>query len=108
MDSKVEQLVEELWEHIVESLTTESKKTVQGPIPWVRIHNLPEHVYFSHQQHVIAGRQACQTCHGPVEEMEVVEQYSTLSMGWCINCHRATNVDFSNRSEERRVGIWCI
>lgn len=97
MDAKGEQLVEDQWNHIVESLTTESKPMVQGPIPWVRIHNLPEHVYYNHQQHVIAGRQACQTCHGPVEEMEVVEQYSTLSMGWCINCHRATNVDFNNK-----------
>lgn len=63
------------------------------PVEWVRIHNLPDFVYFSHQQHVVAGGQQCQTCHGPVEEMEEVYQYNDLSMGWCINCHRQTEVD---------------
>lgn len=96
MDSKGEKLVEDQWNHIVESLTNEVKDKVQGPIPWLRIHNLPDHVYFSHQQHVVAGGQACQTCHGPIEEMEVVSQYATLSMGWCINCHRQTSVNFNN------------
>ena len=62
------------------------------PIEWVRIHNLPDHAYFNHAQHVVVGGQQCQTCHGPVEEMEVVYQYSTLGMGWCIECHRETKV----------------
>jgi len=66
----------------------------QKPIEWIRIHNLPDHVYFNHAQHVTAGKQECQTCHGPIEEMEKVYQYSTLGMGWCINCHRNTSVDF--------------
>ncbi len=66
----------------------------EKPIEWIRIHNLPDHVYFSHAQHVTAGNLECQTCHGPVEEMEKVYQYSTLGMGWCINCHRNTEVDF--------------
>jgi len=66
----------------------------EQPIEWVRIHNLPDHVYFNHAQHVTAGKQECQTCHGPIEEMEVVEQHSSLGMGWCINCHRQTEVDF--------------
>jgi len=61
-------------------------------IEWVRIHNLPDHAYFNHAQHVTVGGIECQTCHGPVEEMEVVYQYSPLSMGWCINCHRETKV----------------
>ena len=61
-----------------------------------RIHNTPDHVFFSHAQHVTAGQIECQTCHGPIEEMEVVKQYSTLSMGWCINCHRKTEVQFAN------------
>lgn len=65
------------------------------PIEWVRIHNLPDYVYFSHAQHVKVGGIACQTCHGPVEEMEEVYQYSDLSMGWCINCHRQTKVDLT-------------
>jgi hypothetical protein len=65
------------------------------PIEWVRIHNLPEHVYFNHAQHVVAGKIECQECHGPVEEMDVVEQHSPLSMGWCLDCHRKTEVKFT-------------
>lgn len=65
------------------------------PIEWVRIHNLPDLVYFNHAQHVKVGGVACQTCHGPIEEMEEVYQYSDLSMGWCINCHRQTKVDLT-------------
>lgn len=63
------------------------------PVEWVRIHNLPDFVYFNHQQHTKAGGIACQTCHGPIETMEEVYQFSPLSMGWCINCHRETKVD---------------
>ena len=62
------------------------------PVKWVRIHNLPDFVYFNHAQHVQVGQIECQTCHGPVEEMEIMYQYSPLTMGWCINCHRETNV----------------
>jgi mono/diheme cytochrome c family protein len=63
-------------------------------IEWVRIHNLPDHVFFSHAQHVRAGKVQCQTCHGPVQQMNEVKQFAELSMGWCINCHRSTKVDF--------------
>ena len=56
-------------------------------IPWVRVHKLPDYVYFDHRAHVAAGV-TCQTCHGPVESMERVRQSETLSMGWCVNCHR--------------------
>lgn len=66
------------------------------PVEWVRIHNLPDHVYFNHAQHVTAGKVECQTCHGNIQEMAVVAQHSPLSMGWCINCHRETEVDMSN------------
>ena len=62
------------------------------PIQWVRIHNLPDLAYFNHAQHVKVGGIECVTCHGPIQEMEVVQQYSTLTMGWCINCHRETVV----------------
>ena len=68
----------------------------QKPIQWVRIHNLPDLAYYNHSQHVNVAGLECQTCHGPVEEMEVVEQYSPLTMGWCINCHRETKVDTDN------------
>ena len=64
------------------------------PVEWIRIHNLPDHVYFNHSQHVKVGGIACQSCHGPIQEMEEVYQYAPLSMGWCINCHRNTEVNF--------------
>ena len=64
----------------------------QKPIEWVRIHNLPDHAYFNHSQHVVTGGLECQDCHGPVEEMDVLYQYSELTMGWCIDCHRETEV----------------
>jgi mono/diheme cytochrome c family protein len=63
------------------------------PIEWIRVHNLPDLAYFNHSQHVKVGGLECQTCHGPVETMEVVYQYSTLTMGWCINCHRETDLN---------------
>jgi mono/diheme cytochrome c family protein len=62
------------------------------PIEWVRVHNLPDLAYFDHSQHVAVGGIACQTCHGPIEEMEVVSQHSSLTMGWCIDCHRQTEI----------------
>lgn len=63
------------------------------PIEWIRVHNLPDLAYFNHSQHVKVGEIECQTCHGPIEEMEVVYQYANLTMGWCINCHRETDVN---------------
>lgn len=63
------------------------------PIKWVRIHNLPDLAYFNHSQHVVVGNIQCETCHGPVQEMDVVRQHSLLTMGWCIDCHRTTNVN---------------
>ena len=62
------------------------------PIEWVRVHNLPDLAYFNHAQHVAVGGVECQTCHGPIQEMEVVGQHSTLTMGWCIDCHRQTEI----------------
>lgn len=73
------------------------------PIEWVRIHNLPDLAYFNHAQHVNVAGLECEECHGPIKEMEEVRQYSTLTMGWCINCHRETEVkhakdnDYYNR-----------
>lgn len=72
---------------------TEQKYTGEtSPVKWVRIHNLPDFAYFNHSQHVSVAGIECQTCHGPVEEMEIMYQHSPLTMGWCINCHRETNV----------------
>ncbi len=56
-------------------------------IEWVKVHMLPDHVNFNHQAHVAKGVN-CSTCHGPIEKMAKVYQYSDLSMGWCVNCHR--------------------
>ena len=66
------------------------------PVKWLRIHNLPDFAYFNHSQHVTVAGVECQTCHGPVEEMEVMEQFAPLTMGWCINCHRETNVNLES------------
>ena len=63
------------------------------PIEWVRVHNLPDLSYFNHSQHVAVGGIECNTCHGPIEEMDIVYQYAELTMGWCINCHRETDVN---------------
>lgn len=63
------------------------------PIEWIRVHNLPDLAYFNHAQHVNVGNVACQTCHGEIEKMEVVEARSSLTMGWCIDCHRRTEVN---------------
>ncbi|MCC6421569.1 MAG: hypothetical protein IT429_25400 [Gemmataceae bacterium] len=60
-------------------------------IEWVKVHNLPDHASFDHRAHVAAGV-ACQKCHGPVETMERVRQVESLSMGWCVNCHREANI----------------
>jgi hypothetical protein len=62
----------------------------RNAIAWIKVHNLPDFVYFDHRPHVNAGV-ACQACHGPVESMERVRQVQDLSMGWCVNCHRGVN-----------------
>jgi mono/diheme cytochrome c family protein len=81
-----------------EGISTEIAKLYDAydnnkPIEWVRVHNLPDLAYFNHSQHVVVGGIECQTCHGPIEEMEVVYQHSALTMGWCIDCHRNTEVN---------------
>lgn len=77
-------------------------------IPWVKIHNLPDHVYFNHSQHVKVGKQQCQTCHGNIQEMPEVKQFSDLSMGWCINCHRESKVDFYNKETKEGNKFYSI
>lgn len=77
---------------LLEKQTAEIEKLVeavqqQRPIRWVKIHNLPDFVYFNHSQHVLSGV-ACQQCHGPIQDMDRVRQESPLTMGWCLDCHR--------------------
>jgi mono/diheme cytochrome c family protein len=86
------------WDETNQEYTGESQ-----PVKWVRIHNLPDFVYFNHAQHVEVGEIACQKCHGPVEEMEIMYQYSPLTMGWCINCHRETNVKVENNEYYTKI-----
>ncbi len=96
LDDEGEDHVASQWDGIVDALTNNQKKKIQGPIEWTRIHNLPDHVYFNHSQHVAVGKLECQRCHGKVEDMEVLGQHAPLSMGWCINCHRETEVKFGD------------
>ena len=98
LDQKGERIMEDQWNGIVSALTRPEvdDNEIFGPIPWVRIHNLPDHAYFNHSQHVSVGKVECQTCHGQIQEMEVVYQASPLSMGWCVNCHRQTEVQFAD------------
>lgn len=72
--------------------------TKARPIQWVRVHNLPDFVYFNHSQHVVVAGLRCQTCHGPVETMKEVYQYSPLTMKWCIQCHKRTNVNMKGNA----------
>jgi len=65
-------------------------------VEWTRVHNLPDFVYYNHSQHVSVAGLECQTCHGPVEKMHRVEQFSPLTMDWCISCHKETNVQMEN------------
>ncbi|WP_310379397.1 c-type cytochrome [Flavobacterium sp.] len=75
------------WDKATQSYTGKTE-----PVKWVRIHNLPDFVYFNHSQHVTVAGIECQTCHGPVETYEIQKQFAPLTMGWCINCHRKTDV----------------
>ena len=73
------------------------------PVKWVRIHNLPDFAYFNHSQHVSVGGIECQTCHGPVETMEVMYQFAPLTMGWCITCHRETEVKVEDNAYYTKI-----
>ena len=86
------------WDEETQSYTGETE-----PVKWVRIHNLPDFAYFNHSQHVTVAGVDCQKCHGPVEEMEIMYQYSPLTMGWCINCHRETNVNVAGNEYYKEI-----
>jgi mono/diheme cytochrome c family protein len=73
------------------------------PIQWVRVHNLPDLAYFNHSQHTVAGGIECKRCHGQIDSMEVVKQFSNLTMGWCINCHRETAVNGKDNAYYNRL-----
>jgi mono/diheme cytochrome c family protein len=73
------------------------------PVKWIRVHNLPDFVYYNHSQHVSVAGIDCQTCHGPVEEMEEVYQYSPLTMAWCLDCHKKTNVNVQSNEYYTKI-----
>ncbi|MCC6369755.1 MAG: c-type cytochrome [Bacteroidia bacterium] len=75
----------------------------QNPLKWIKVHNLPDHVYFNHSQHVVVGKVECVTCHGDVKAMTVAEQKSPLTMKWCIECHRKTEVAMSGNAYYDRL-----
>jgi len=81
------------WDPATQSYTGNTQ-----PVEWVRIHNLPDFAYFNHSQHVTVAGIQCQKCHGPVEEYEVMYQFAPLTMGWCINCHRETQVTMTGNA----------
>jgi len=76
---------------------------VQKPVQWVRIHNLPDFAYFNHSQHVTVAGVKCQQCHGPVEKMDEVKQYAKLTMGWCINCHKTTDIKMKGNGYYKNI-----
>jgi mono/diheme cytochrome c family protein len=78
--------------------TQKYDSTKTKPMQWVRIHNLPDLAYFNHSQHVKVAGLKCQTCHGPVQEMKEVYQYSPLTMKWCIQCHKRTDVNMKGNA----------
>jgi len=87
-DAQIQKLYDAVgWDKAKQAYTGKTQ-----PVKWVRIHNLPDFVYFNHSQHVSVAGVECQTCHGPVQEFEIMKQYSKLTMGWCIDCHRKTDV----------------
>ncbi len=86
------------WDKAAQKYTGKTK-----PVKWVRIHNLPDFVYFNHSQHVTVGGIECQKCHGEVQTYEVMKQAQPLTMGWCINCHRETNVKVEDNGYYKKI-----
>ncbi len=78
--------------------TTKYDSSKARPIQWIRVHNLPDFAYFNHSQHVKVGGIKCQTCHGPVQTMKEVYQYSPLTMKWCIQCHKRTDINMKGNA----------
>ncbi len=98
-DGEIQKLYKAVgWDADAQKYTGETE-----PVKWVRIHNLPDFAYFNHSQHVSVAGVECQKCHGPVEEMEIMYQHAPLTMGWCINCHRETNVKVADNKYYEKI-----
>ncbi len=98
-DAEIQKLYDAVgWDKNTQKYTGKTK-----PVKWVRIHNLPDFAYFNHAQHVTVAGLECQECHGPVEEYELMKQYSPLTMGWCIDCHRKTDVKIKDNGYYAKI-----
>ncbi len=87
------------WDPSRKDYIRDDKGVIQAKqVEWIKIHNLPDHVYFNHSLHVVSGKLDCQRCHGNIEQMDEVYQFADLSMGWCVNCHRETKVQFADNN----------
>jgi mono/diheme cytochrome c family protein len=98
-DGEIQKLYDAVgWDKTAQKYTGKSQ-----PVKWVRIHKLPDFAYFNHAQHVTVGGIECQKCHGPVQEYEIQKQFAPLTMGWCINCHRETNVNMEGNAYYTKI-----
>lgn len=95
--------IQKLYDAVGWDKTTQKYTGKTKPVKWVRIHNLPDFVYFNHSQHVTVAGIECQKCHGPVETFEIQKQFAPLTMGWCINCHRETNVKVEGNDYYKKI-----
>ncbi|MBB1148740.1 c-type cytochrome [Myroides sp. NP-2] len=95
--------IQKLYDAVGWDPATQKYTGKEKPVKWVRIHNLPDFVYYNHSQHVNVAGLECQTCHGPVEEMEIMRQHSPLTMGWCIDCHRTTDVKLKDNAYYAKI-----
>ncbi|NPA45918.1 MAG: cytochrome c3 family protein [Chlorobi bacterium] len=90
------QEIAKIYDHLGYNPATNQFDKPGKPIEWVKVHNLPDHVYFNHAQHVEVGKVACQECHGPVERMNRVVDVTELSMKFCLDCHREREIITDN------------
>lgn len=98
-DGEIQKLYDAVgWDKAAQKYTGKTQ-----PVKWVRIHNLPDFVYFNHSQHVSVAGVECQTCHGPVETFELMEQHAPLTMGWCVDCHRKTDVKMEGNAYYEKI-----
>ncbi|WP_395059517.1 cytochrome c3 family protein [Flavobacterium sp.] len=95
--------IQKLYDAVGWDKTTQKYTGKTKPVKWVRIHNLPDFVYFNHSQHVTVAGIECQKCHGPVQTYEIQKQFAPLTMGWCINCHRETDVKVEGNDYYKKI-----
>jgi mono/diheme cytochrome c family protein len=95
--------IQKLYDAVGWDKTTQKYTGKTKPVKWIRIHNLPDFVYFNHSQHVTVAGIECQKCHGPVQTYEIQRQFAPLTMGWCINCHRTTDVKVEGNDYYKKI-----